>query len=55
MAMGWREPLDPEAEKPDPIKELLKPRTWNDVWDLHINERIEDGEEIENWGFNLNG
>jgi phage terminase large subunit len=26
MAMGWREPLDPEADKADPIKELLNPR-----------------------------
>ena len=26
------------------------------LWDLHINGRIEDGDDdIENWGFNLNG
>jgi hypothetical protein len=36
-----------------PIKELLKPRTWSDVWDMHINERIEDGAEI-NEPFDLN-
>ena len=55
LAMAQREPMNVENEKPDPIKEMLKPRTWNSAWDEYVNERIEDGEEIENWGFNLNG
>ena len=27
----------------DPIAELLRPRTWNDVWQQHVDEQIERG------------
>jgi hypothetical protein len=41
LAMGWREMDRPEA-KPDPIAELLKPRTWNDVIEAHEWENRDD-------------
>ena len=43
LAMAWREPLALEEEKPDPVKELLKPLTLNDMWRLHVDEQIEAG------------
>jgi len=55
--VAWREPMNAEPEKPDPFAQLRKPKTWNQVFDEYINERIDAGEEIENHrrGFNLNG
>jgi len=49
--------MNAEPEKPDPFAQLRKPKTWNQVFDEYINERIDAGEEIENHrrGFNLNG
>jgi hypothetical protein len=27
----------------DPIKDLLRPRTWDDVWNQYVNEEVERG------------
>jgi phage terminase large subunit len=42
LAMVWREPLPPEEEKPDPIKEMIKPRTWDQVWQSYVDEQVDD-------------
>jgi hypothetical protein len=46
LAMAWREPMAVE-EEPDPIKELLKPLTLNDMWRMHVDEQIERGADPE--------
>ena len=58
--MSWREPIPSEVE-PDPLAQLMEEvkhkRTWNDVWQRYVEERIERGEEIDDEGahdFNLN-
>jgi hypothetical protein len=33
LSMAWREPTEVE-EQPDPVAELLKKRTWQDVWEI---------------------
>jgi hypothetical protein len=43
LAMAWREPMQAEDEKPDPIKELLKPKTLDQVWEEYTHERIDAG------------
>jgi phage terminase large subunit len=43
LAMAWREPMVADEEKPNPIAELLKPRTWDDVWQMHFEEQIDLG------------
>ena len=43
LAMAWREPMVADEEKPNPIAELLKPRTWDDVWQMHVEEQIDLG------------
>jgi phage terminase large subunit len=47
LSMAWREPLPPEEENPDPIKELLKPLTLNDMWQSYVDEQIERGADPE--------
>ena len=56
LAMAWREPVAPEDERPDPVKELLKPRTWSDIWAMHIDEQYEGVDELPEFAheFNLN-
>jgi hypothetical protein len=51
LAMAWREPMRAEAEKPDPIKEILKPKTLNQCWDEYTHEQIEAGADPEEWGY----
>jgi hypothetical protein len=41
--MAWREPMVADEEKLNPIAELLKPRTWDDVWQMHVEEQIDLG------------
>ena len=56
LAMSWREPIQAE-EQPNPVKELLKPRTWNDVWESYADERLDGGDEYDetvHGAFNLN-
>ena len=60
LAMSWREPIPSEVE-PNPLElllqEVMKPRTYNDLWRMYIDERIERGEEFDDEGahdFNLN-
>jgi hypothetical protein len=36
-----------EEEKPDPIAELLKPPTYNDMWQSYVDEQIERGADPE--------
>jgi hypothetical protein len=47
LAVSWREPMSAEADAPDPIAEILKPKTWQDIWATHIEQRIERGEEFD--------
>lgn len=51
--MSWREPIAPEDE-PDPVAELLKPRTWNEVWEDYIDEQIELGGGPEQFTYDFN-
>ena len=54
--MSWREPIANNDAAPDPIKELLRPKSLNDWWAMHIDQRIERGEEFDEEGahdFNL--
>jgi phage terminase large subunit len=56
-AMSWREPIANDDAAPDPIAELLRPKSINEWWAMHIDERIERGEEFDDDGahdFNLN-
>jgi hypothetical protein len=60
LAMSWREPIPSEVE-PNPLEllrqEVMKPRTYNDLWLMYIDERIERGEEFDDEGahdFDLN-
>jgi hypothetical protein len=39
--MAWREPMQAEDEKPDPIKELLKPKTLDQCWQEYTDEMID--------------
>jgi hypothetical protein len=48
LAMTWR-PQKLDEEKPDPINELLKPLTWNGVWDVHVHEQIERGADPDDF------
>jgi hypothetical protein len=56
LSMAWREPMAAEDEKPDPVKELLKPRTWNDIWAMHADEQFGEDDEMPTdfEHFNLN-
>ena len=42
LAMSWREPMPSEVEL-SPLEQLMqevkRPRTWNDMWRKHIEER----------------
>jgi phage terminase large subunit len=60
VAMSWREPVSSDEEQ-DPLarlrEEAKRPRTYNDMWQRFIEERIENGEEFEDesaYDFNLN-
>jgi phage terminase large subunit len=44
LSMAWREPMS-ELEKPDPIAELLRPRTLNEMMKQYIDEQLELGNE----------
>jgi phage terminase large subunit len=44
LSMAWREPM-PELQKPDPIAELLRPRTLNEMMKQYIDEQLELGNE----------
>jgi hypothetical protein len=46
LAMAWREPMAVE-EKRDPIKELLKPLTLNDMCQMHVDDQTERGADPE--------
>jgi len=50
LAMAWKEPMQAEAEKPDPIKEMLKPKTLDQVWEEYTQERIDAGADPEEFG-----
>lgn len=43
--MAWREPV-PTNEEPDPVAELLRPRTWSDAWRDYADEQAEHGDEL---------
>jgi phage terminase large subunit len=47
LSMSWREPVPADDEEPDPIAELLRPRTMDDVWREYAEERIEAGADPE--------
>jgi hypothetical protein len=60
LSMSWREVMPSDVE-PDSLAQLMqeakRPRTFNDIWRQHIEERIENGEEFDDDGaydFNLN-
>jgi phage terminase large subunit len=57
LAMSWREPIAPDDAAPDPFAEMIRPKTYNEIWKMHIDQRIEQGEEFDDDGahdFNLN-
>jgi hypothetical protein len=33
----------PVDEELDPVEKLLRPRTWDSVWQMHVDEQIEAG------------
>jgi hypothetical protein len=49
LAMSWREPQRRGEARTDPIKEMLKPLTWNGVWDVHVHEQIERGADPDDF------
>jgi hypothetical protein len=57
--MSWREPIASE-EEPSPLErlrqEVMKPRTYNDLWAMRADELREQGNELEDDAdvFNLN-
>jgi hypothetical protein len=51
LALAWREPVPPDEV--DPVTQLLKPRTWDSVWQMHVNEQIERGADPEAFGEDL--
>ncbi|MGC2586851.1 MAG: hypothetical protein WA445_11335 [Pseudolabrys sp.] len=52
LAMSWREPIANDDE-PNPIAELLKPRTYDQIWQMHVAEQIDKGVDPEAFGENL--
>ena len=46
LSMSWREPIANDDE-PDPIKELLRPKTLNDHWQDFVDTQIEQGADPE--------
>ncbi len=50
LAMSWREPMAPEDE-PNPIKELLRPRTLDEWCRQHAEEMAELGADAEELTF----
>ena len=48
--MSWREVMSADDAAPDPIKELLRPKSLNDWWVMHIDQRIDRGEEFDEEG-----
>ena len=56
LAMSWREPIASDDAKPDPIAELIKKRTWNEIWAHRTDELRERDVELEEDAdtFNLN-
>jgi hypothetical protein len=51
LAMAWREPMQVQEEKPDPIKELLKPKSLNQHWADYVDEMCDQGADPEEWGY----
>jgi phage terminase large subunit len=48
LAMSWREPMAEEAAPPTPkeiIRDMCKPRTFDDMWSEYVNELRDRGEE----------
>jgi phage terminase large subunit len=59
LAMSWREAMPGSMAELSPLEQLLeetrKPRTYDSIWREYIDERIENGEEIDaDEPFNLN-
>ena len=56
LAMSWREVMPANEAAPDPIKELLRPKSLNDLWAMRAEELRERGDELEEDAdvFNLN-
>ena len=52
LAMSWREPIANDDE-PNPIAELLRPRTYDQIWQMHVAEQIDKGVDPEAFGENL--
>ena len=57
LAMSWREPISNDDTAPNPFAEMIRPKTYDEIWKMHIDQRIEAGEEFDGNGahdFNLN-
>jgi phage terminase large subunit len=52
LAMSWRQPM--AEEKPNPIAELLRPKTLNEMVHEHFQELIDMGEDISDYPYDLN-
>jgi hypothetical protein len=50
--MSWRQPM--AEEKPNPIAELLRPKTLNEMVHEHFQELIDMGEDISDYPYDLN-
>jgi hypothetical protein len=58
LSVAWKEPMATEEDM-IPLErlreDLRRPRTWNDVYRQHVDERITNGEELDaDEPFNLN-
>ncbi len=43
LSLAWKEPVPPDDDEADPIKELLRPRTLNEMFRQHVGEQIDMG------------
>ena len=54
LSMAWREPMSAEDVVLDPIAELLKPRTWADIWAMRAEELRGQDVELDEFADDFN-
>jgi phage terminase large subunit len=54
-AMSWREPIPNDNTTPDPFAEMIRPKTYAEIWKMHADELRHDDVELDEFAdeFNL--
>jgi hypothetical protein len=54
LAMSWREPIANDDAAPDPIAEMVRPKTYNEIWAMRTDELRERDVELEEFADDFN-